>query len=75
MVSSVSRLGRVNSVHRLATVRSARWRLGHVGVIESQQLVFDEDGLGHHHPRPARTAEPQSHEVEKQDDRSRMLRS
>jgi hypothetical protein len=39
------------------------------GAIENQQLVSDQDGLGHHCTRAARTGEPGDgrQEVEKQD--------
>jgi hypothetical protein len=40
------------------------------GAIENQQLVFDQDGLGHHRTRAARTREPGDgrQRMEKQDD-------
>jgi hypothetical protein len=40
------------------------------GAIEHQQLLLDEDGLGHHGPRPARTGEPGEcrQKMQKQDD-------
>jgi hypothetical protein len=39
------------------------------GAIENQQLVLDQDGLGHHRTRAARTGEPGDgrHQMEKQD--------
>ena len=47
------------SAHTPATMRSARRRLGALaGAIENQQLVLDQDGLGHHRTAAARTGEP-----------------
>jgi hypothetical protein len=52
------------------TISEAEIRSTSPRAIQNQQLVLDEDGLGHHRPRAAWTREPgeRRHKVEHQDD-------
>ncbi len=58
MISSISRIRRF-AVHRCASNSG-----------ENQQLMLDEDGLGHNRTRPAGTGKPgdSRQQMEKQDD-------
>ena len=71
MADRTSRPGRMSSVHTPATRRSARRRLGErfPRAIEDQQLLLDENGLGHHGPGTAGAGEPgdRRHQMKKQD--------
>src|ERR1700694_5401231 len=60
MAARTSRLGRMNSVPHAGDHPISETEVGGTppGAIEHQQLLLDEDGLGHHCPRPARTGEP-----------------
>jgi hypothetical protein len=71
MATRTSRLGRMSSVHTLATTRSARRKLGGTSprAIEDQELLLDEYGLSHDGTCAARPDEPDEgrHEVQRQD--------
>jgi hypothetical protein len=65
-----SRLGRMRSAHKPATMRSEERRLGHRlrETLEDEQLLFDEHGFGHDRAGAAGTSEPgeRGQEMEKQ---------